>query len=143
MKQKYTIDTTSLMSYFSSTFNVTSKISDAALDIIETAFYDENIILLIPSIVFIEIFSKQFIDEERASKIRYEVFEMIKSRPNISIEPLDKEVLENFANIKDIEVGRNFDNHDKQIYATAIKYNTPLITSDERLIRVCPYSPHF
>ena len=60
MKQKYVIDTTALMSYFSSTFEIQNKMSQHALDIISQAFNNDSIILLIPSIVFVEIFSKQF-----------------------------------------------------------------------------------
>ena len=59
MKQKYVIDTTALMSYFSSTFEIQNKMSQHALDIISQAFNNDSIILLIPSIVFVEIFSKQ------------------------------------------------------------------------------------
>ena len=56
MKQKYVIDTTALMSYFSSTFEIQNKMSQHALDIISQAFNNDSIILLIPSIVFVEIF---------------------------------------------------------------------------------------
>ncbi|MBF0578113.1 PIN domain-containing protein [Dysgonomonas sp. GY617] len=135
MSQRYIIDTTTLMSYFASTFEIQSQISSTALNIINEAIEEGTNILLIPSIVFIEIFSKQFITEEKASQIRYEVYEKIKSCENISIEPIDKEVLECFLDIVDIEKGHNFDNHDKIIFATAIKYDSFLITSDKRLIR--------
>lgn len=133
MKQKYVIDTTALMSYFSSTFEIQNKMSPDALDIISQAFNNNTVILLIPSIVFVEIFSKQFINEERSEKIRYEVYEKIKSCDNISIEAIDKEVLEAFLEITDIEKKYSFDNHDKLIYSTAIKYNVPLLTSDLKL----------
>ena len=135
MKQKYVIDTTALMSYFSSTFEIQNKMSQHALDIISQAFNNDSIILLIPSIVFVEIFSNQFTNVERSEKIRYEVYEKIKSCDNISIEAIDKEVLEAFLKITDIEKKYSFDNHDKLIYSTAIKYNVPLLTSDLRLKR--------
>lgn len=135
MKQRYIIDTTALMSYFANIFEIESKVSKEALTIIDEAFENNKHILLIPSIVFIEIFSKQFISPERASKIRYAVYEKIKSCKNISIESIDREVLECFIQITDIEVNHNFDNHDKIIFATAIKHQVPLITSDLRLIR--------
>lgn len=133
MKQKYVIDTTALMSYFSSTFEIQNKMSKQALDIISKAFNNNNVILLIPSIVFVEIFSKQFTNEERSEKIRYEVYEKIKNCNNISIEPIDQEILESFIKITDIEKKYCFDNHDKLIYSTAMKYNVPLLTSDFRL----------
>ena len=109
--------------------------SQHALDIISQAFNNDSIILLIPSIVFVEIFSKQFTNVERSEKIRYEVYEKIKSCDNISIEAIDKEVLEAFLKITDIEKKYSFDNHDKLIYSTSIKYNVPLLTSDLRLKR--------
>lgn len=68
MKQKYVIDTTALMSYFSATFEIQNKMSQYALNIISQAFNNEDIILLIPSIVFVEIFSKQFTNKERSEK---------------------------------------------------------------------------
>jgi hypothetical protein len=134
-KNTFIVDTTSLMSYFNETFNIRPAISIKALSIIDDAFKNDETILLIPSIVFIEIFSKQFKTEELAHKIRYDVFEKVKSQANISIQPFDKEVLEMFLKIIDIEPGWNFDNHDKQIFATAMKFKSPLITSDQRLIR--------
>lgn len=133
MKQRYVIDTTALMSYFSSIFEIQNKMSQQALDIISQAFNHDDVILLIPSIVFVEIYSKQFINEERSEKIRYEVYEKIKNCDNISIEAIDHEVLESFIKITDIDRKYNFDNHDKLIYSTAIKYNAPLLTSDYRL----------
>ena len=135
MKQSYIIDTTALMSYFADVFEIESKISKEALAIIEEAIENNKNIILIPSIVFIEIFSKQFTSLERASQIRYAVYEKIKACENISIESIDQEVLECFIQITDIEANHNFDNHDKIIFATAIKYQAPLVTSDLRLIR--------
>lgn len=135
MKDRYVIDTTSLISYFSSVFDKKCVISDQALMIIDKAFIDSNIILYFPSIVFLEVFSKHFVNEEKARLIKYEVFERIKSQENMSIEAIDIEVLDEFMKIRDIEPDYNFDNHDKQIFATAMKYNCSLITSDERLIR--------
>lgn len=135
MSKRYVVDTTTLMSYFSTTFGIKSAISPEGLKILDDAFQNNTNILLIPSIVFIEIFSKQFVSPEIAARIRYDVFEKIKSRTNISIESIDQEVLECFIQIKDIEPGHNFDNHDKIIFATAMKYQEPLITSDQRLKR--------
>lgn len=123
------------MSYFSDIFGIKSKISQDALNVMNEAFEEKKHLLLIPSIVFIEIFSKQFTSPEKAARIRYAVYEKIKSCENISIEAIDQEILECFILIKDIESDYNFDNHDKLIFATAIKYQAPLITSDLRLIR--------
>lgn len=134
-KVRYVLDTTTVMSYFSSCFSVNNLISKKGNSIVYEAIELGEYIIFIPSIVFIEIFSKQFITPEIAAKIKSEVYDKIKSCNNISIEPFDKEVLECFVDILDIEKGHNFDNHDKIIFATAMKYNANLITSDERLFR--------
>lgn len=135
MNQRYIVDTTALISYFADIFGVQCVISKEGIEIIESAFERGLTNLLIPSIVFIEIFSKKFVNPEIAAKIRYNVYEKVKSCENVSIESIDKEVLECFLDIQDIEKDYNFDNHDKIIYATAMKYQAPLITSDLRLIR--------
>ena len=135
MRKRYTIDTTALMSYFSDTFQIECKISKDAINIIGEAFDENKHIIQIPSIVFVEIFSKQFTTPEKAAQIRYVVYEKIRCCENVSIEAIDKELLECFIQITDIEANHNFDNHDKIIFATAMKYQNPLITSDLRLIR--------
>lgn len=134
--KRYTIDTTALISYFIDEFKgAEAQISAKSLSIIRNAFNDPNIILYFPNVVFLEIFSKWFRDEECAQRIKSKVYIPICNQDNFAIEPFDREVLENFIKIRNIEHGWNFDNHDKQILATAMKFNTPLITSDERIIR--------
>ncbi|MFR2223595.1 MAG: PIN domain-containing protein, partial [Bacteroides xylanisolvens] len=46
-----------------------------------------------------------------------------------------KGLVADLRKITDIEKKYSFDNHDKLIYSTAIKYNVPLLTSDLRLKR--------
>lgn len=134
--KKYTIDTTAIISYFIDEFRgANAQISKKNLEIIENAFHDPNIILYFPSVVFLEIFSKWLFDEESAQRIKSKVFIPIYLQENFAIEPFDREVLENFIKIDNIEKGWNFDNHDKQILATAMKFNTPLITSDVNVKR--------
>jgi predicted nucleic acid-binding protein len=135
MKDLYVIDTTSVISYFADIFEQPSKISQGSLNIIDRAFKYDNINLSIPSIVFIEIYHKWFRNEEMAAKIRYEVFERIKSRENIEIKPLEKEVLLNFISIEQIDDTINIENHDRQILASAMMLNCSLITSDRKIIK--------
>lgn len=132
---RFVVDTTSVISYFSDVFGESSQISQHALNLIDKAFHEDSILLIFPSIIFVEIFKKWFINEEEAAKIRIEVLERIKNRGNMEIKPLEKEVLENFIKIQDIEPNYNFDNHDKQVLASAMMLQCPLITSDLRLIR--------
>jgi predicted nucleic acid-binding protein len=135
MAERYVIDTTSLISYFDDIFEEPPKISQDAIKIIHSAFMEENVILIIPNIVFVEIFKKWYQNEEWAEKIKYEVYQKVISQPNIEVRPLDIELLENFVRITDIEPNYNFDNHDKQILACAMMLNCNLITSDRRIIR--------
>lgn len=133
----YVVDTNALISYFSEMFpGADVSISASSLEIIDSAFKNNNEIkLIIPACVFIEIFIKWFKSDEIASKIISEVYIRIKEKENIEIQPLDKEILENYIRIKDIESDHNFDGHDKQVFASAMTMNCSLITSDQRLIR--------
>lgn len=131
----YIVDTCALISYFSNIFDGNISISDSSLDVIDLAFHSNEVKLIFPSAVFIELFIKWFKSEEIATKIKTEVYFRIKERENMQIRTFDREILENYMLIKDIEDNHNFDGHDKQIYATAMTMDCRLITSDERLIR--------
>lgn len=136
MKEIYVVDTCALISYFQPYLKGSDvSISEESLSIIDKAFYSNEINLIIPSTVFIEIFKKWFKTEEDAARIRTEIYHRISERENMEIQPFDKEILGNFLRIVDIEPNQNFDNHDKQILAAAMTMECPLITSDTRLIR--------
>lgn len=131
-KTRFVIDTTALISYFGTVFNRDSKISQTGLGLIRQAFQEEGrVLLIIPSIVFVEIFDKWIRNEEFQAKIRSEVFEPIKQSPNIEIRPIDKEVLENFIILTDADI--RLENHDRLILASAVALNAPLITSDRKI----------
>lgn len=134
---KYVVDTNALISYFSEIFEGGDiSISKESLEIIDQAMTNNNEIkLIIPACVFLELFIKWFKTEELSAKIIAEVYYRIKQKENIEIQPLDKEILENYIKIKDIEKDFNFDGHDKQVFASAMTMECPLISSDNRLIR--------
>jgi PIN domain nuclease of toxin-antitoxin system len=134
MNRLYVADTTSIISYFNEVFNVPRKLSTRGCLIIQQALSanPSNIRLSIPSVVLVEIFDKWFLEDEIASKLRYEVFEPIKGSPNVEVKPIEQEVLENMLKIGD-ELG-NHDMHDKIILASAMMLNCPLITTDSKLI---------
>ncbi|WP_414548521.1 PIN domain-containing protein [Anabaena sp. CCY 0017] len=132
------IDTVALISYFAHIFNVPSKISQKGLSYIDIAFKDYNskYLIIIPGVVFIEIFDKWFRgntteNKEFRAKFISEVFNPIKLAPNIEIRELDIEVLESFLDLKDENI--NLENRDKIVLATAIILNSPLITCDTKL----------
>lgn len=132
---RYVVDTSALISYFPELFKEEPSISKKSLDIINNGFYIKEVKLIFPSTVFIELFNKWFTSDENAEKIKIEIYYRIKSQENMEIQPFDKELLENFILITDIEKNHNFDNHDKQILAAAIALQCPLITSDMSLKR--------
>jgi predicted nucleic acid-binding protein len=134
MNDTYIIDTTSLISYFHNIFEVSSVISKNSIDIIEKGFNGE-LKLIIPSIVFIEIFCKWYLTQEKIERIRYEMFLNIKDQEKIHICPIEIEVLQNVAIIAGINSDIKFDNHDKQVLATAMMYSCPLITSDKKIMK--------
>lgn len=135
MEDKYVVDTCALISYYPEIFKEKSSISNKSLEIIDYSFYSSEVKLIFPSTVFIEIFLKWCTSEEMKRKIEFEIFRRIKSKANMEIQPFDKEILENFVQIIDIEKDHNFDNHDKQILASAMTMYCPLITSDKRIKR--------
>jgi len=143
-KRRFVIDTVALISYFAHIFthhpifDVKSKISPKGLSYIDTAFKDYNsrYLIIIPSVVFIEIFDKWFrgnniADEEFRAMFIAEVFNPIKLAPNIEIRELDFEVLESFLDLKDENA--RLENRDKIVLATAVVLKSPLITSDTKL----------
>lgn len=131
-KQQIVIDTTALISYFSSVFNENPRISPQSIALIHRAFqYTNEVLLSIPSIVFVEIFDKWFRDEEFQAKFNAEIYELIKQAPNIEIRPIDHEILERFITLEDPNI--NLENHDRIILASAAVLNWSLITSDPKL----------
>jgi len=143
-KKRLVIDTTSLISYFDNVFEQGSQISKEALKIIDNAFGSRHeTILIIPGVVFVEIFDKWFQGsgrEEFQAKFLAEVLSPIIQAPNIEIREIDQEILEKFISLQDIKL--NLENRDRLILAIASVLNAPLITSDRKIIRfVKKYKP--
>ena len=133
-KQFVVIDTTALISCFSTIFKQQSQISEDAINLIQHAFQsDSDILLSIPSIVFVEIFDKWVVDDEFRAMFVSEVLEVVSQCPNIEIKPIDEEVLQMFISLSDSVV--NLENHDKIILASAMALQWPLITSDSKIIK--------
>ena len=133
-KTRVVLDTVALISYFSDIFKQESQISHTGISIIDKAFtYENEVLLSIPSIVFVEIFDRWVTDEESGARIKAEVLERILIAPNIEIKRIDSEVLENYLLLNDPNI--NIENHDKIILASAIMLGWSLITSDSTLIQ--------
>lgn len=137
MNNLYVVDTCAMISYFKDVLKqgATSSISQESLEIIDTAFNSNEVKLIFPAVTFIELFDKWFNTPEDSSRIYSEVYLRIYNRENMEIQPFDLEILENFIQITDIEPNHNFDNHDKQVLASAMTMECSLISSDGPLKR--------
>ncbi|WP_417386017.1 hypothetical protein [Gimesia sp.] len=83
--------------------------------------------------MFVEIYEKWLTEEEVNREFYYEVYQRINNSPNIEIKPVDREVVENVAGLKDNLL--NHDMHDKIIFASAMTLECPLISCDRELIK--------
>lgn len=135
MNKKYAVvDTTALISFFDTVFKRPSQISRDAIRMMQDAFQlNSNVLLSIPSIVFVEIFDKWVVNDEFRAMFVSEVLELISQFPNIEIKSIDVEVLQLFITLDDPDV--NLENHDKIILASAMMLQWPLITSDNRIAK--------
>ena len=134
MIERYVTDTNSIISYFGDVFDRPNTLSIKAINIIEQALNNPGgtVRLSIPSIVFVEIYEKWFLDVEFAREFFYEVYTTIDNSINIEIKQIDREVIENLQRI-----GGNLlhhDIHDKLIVASAMMLNCPIITTDSAII---------
>ena len=136
MFKRFVLDTCSIISYFSDYFLDASQkeLSESTSNLIRDAINEVNeTILIIPNVVFIEIYEKWYVNEEEKEKIRYNVYEPLKSSNNIEFKSISKDVLLNLADLLNNHTKPNFDNHDKQVLASAIELNSQLVTSDEKI----------
>ena len=137
--RRFVLDTTALISYFSPVFKRGSKITERAITLIDTAFqYEYPILLSIPGVVFVEIFDKWFRgtdapSQEFRAEFRAEVLQRVRSAPNIEIREVDAEILEMFLTLEDPDI--NLENRDRIVLASAAVLDSPLITSDEKVIQ--------
>jgi hypothetical protein len=137
----YILDTCALLSYFSEQVGADISVSKESLSIIDSGFNKiDDVRLIIPNVVFIEVFDKWVRSEESMLKIKAEIFDRINSAENIEIRVLDKETLGNFS-IFQYLINRDygFDNHDKQVFAAAVTMGYTLITSDRNVIDYTKY----
>lgn len=146
MEKFYILDTCSFYSYCLKYLSIftdkTLSLTEDSLTELYAAFNnnDNNIKIIIPSVIFIEIFDHYFNNEEFVNKFKYEVYTRIisdESNSKIAIIDIDEEILENLSYCYTDRI--NVDLHDKLIIATALKYqdkNTTLYTSDQRIKKI-------
>jgi PIN domain nuclease of toxin-antitoxin system len=132
MKRQFVIDTNTLIFYFYNVFGQPSNFSTSTYHILTQAFSGSTDILLsIPSIVFVEIFDKWILTEEFAAKFHYEVYELINQCENIEIRSIDPEVIQHLMTLDGSMIGHDL--HDKIVLASAMVLNCPLITTDTKV----------
>src|SRR4051794_40493213 len=105
---RFVVDTTTLVSYFSLVFyDATPQISPQAIALIDDVFRPgSRRLMVIPSIVFVEIFDIWFrgnlpSDEEYRAKIKAEVYRRIKANPQVEIREIDSEIMEVLLSLQD------------------------------------------
>lgn len=139
-KKRFVVDTVAITSYFAEIFDQKQQISSKGLEWIKNAFaHPYSYIMIVPSIVFVEIFDNWFkpyhgLDEFRA-KFTAEVIHPILQAPNIEIREIDTEIMETFLRLGDSS--NRLENRDRIILASAVTLQTPLVTSDPKIIQYC------
>ncbi|MDM8535449.1 hypothetical protein QUF70_01710 [Desulfobacterales bacterium HSG17] len=139
-KKRYVIDTNGIISYFSQIFDDTPRfdgappISQKARNAIQEAVspFEGQVLLSVPSVVFIEIYEKWLRSEEFLRKFFYEVFTPLKQSPNVEIRAIDQEILENLLAVDGCLA--KHDLHDKIVVASAMTLECPIITVDSKII---------
>jgi predicted nucleic acid-binding protein len=130
---KVVADTNAVISYFSEIFGTEQSLSGRGRNCFEGAFGygDCGIRMVIPSVVFLEIYDKWMSDEESAARINSQIFRLAESKEYIEIRPLDREVLEATAKLSVLLDGHEV--NDIIIFATAVVLGWPLVSSDSVL----------
>lgn len=134
MNHLYVVDTVTFINYYNDFFNEESRISSSTRKLLDKCFdyFDSEYKLIIPSIVFVELYDKFLKSEEKAFEFKYEIFNPIKENIDIQIRSIDQELMECFINIQIAKV--KLELHDKIVLSTALILNCPIITCDNKII---------
>lgn len=134
MATRYVIDTVAFINYFNEFFGEEDILSSDVRRIVKKCIgIDYNHYkLIIPSIVFLEVFRKFLKSEERAKQFYYEIFIPLRDADDIEVKPIEKEVISTFSQI-DSEV--DLELHDKIIFASALQLQCTLITNDPKILK--------
>ena len=133
MEKRYVIDSVAFINYFNQFFEENNQLSNETRKILDKCFNKRNTyyFLVIPSIVFIEIFRKFLKSEELVRKFYYDIYLSILDNETIEIKPIEKEVLQIFQKLYDFKL----EHHDRLVFATSIQLYSILITRDPDIIK--------
>lgn len=133
MIQHFVFDTVSFINYHCDFFNEKSRLSSGTIENLRRCFSADfvNYKLIVPSIIFVEIFDKQLKTDERAARFKSEILSKYLDCEDVEIKNIDKEVLHLYANIDNNII--KLETHDKIILSSAIQMNGKLITNDAKI----------
>lgn len=133
MTHLFVFDTVSFINYHFDFFNEKLKLSKNVVDDIKKCLSPDYLDykLIIPSIVFVEVFDKQLKTDEIASRFHSEILSVFRDSDDVEIKGLDAEILEIFYNIDNDII--KLETHDKLILSSAIQMKAKLITNDEKI----------
>jgi len=130
--RRYVIDTCVLIDYFADVFQVSPSLSPRARKILDNALTGTPAIaLIIPAVVFLEVFEKWCTTESFCRRFQNEVYLPLKNLYNVEIRPIDREVMEAVLDLNRTTAVP--DMHDRIILASAIVLQCPLLTSDHAI----------
>ena len=92
---------------------------------------DSDLRLVIPSVVFVEIFDKWSRTDESSKRIFYECFEPLNQCDRVDVRELDEEVLLALSRIGGVLERHEI--NDKIIVATAEVLEAPILTKDPKI----------
>jgi len=133
MTHLFVFDTVGFINYHYDFFGEKSRLSSQIIKDIEKCLSPDFIDykLIIPSIVFVEIFDKQLNSDEKAFMFKYEILSRYLNSDDVEIKGLDKEVLQIYHNIHNNVI--QLETHDKIILSSAIQMQGKLITNDGKI----------
>lgn len=127
---RFVADTHTVIWYFSRFFGQRNLNSEGVNQVFHQVLNNSltNFRLVIPSVVFLEIFDKFCRTENDAARIYYECFVPLEACPNVEIRELDKEVIEMLINLGDVLASHEV--NDKIVVATSAVLECVLLTRD-------------
>ncbi|WP_164974097.1 PIN domain-containing protein [Filimonas effusa] len=134
MNRIFVIDTVALINYYNIFFHEKDMLSPNVRNAISKCLdrsYD-YFKLIIPSVVFVEIYKNFLRSEEMARKFYYEIFIQLKECEDVEIKPIEQEIV---SLLLDVDSERTLELHDKIIYASAVQMECTLITNDPKIIK--------